>query len=788
MKSLVLLTTQFPDPILDHEVPFLANAFDHVYILPEIPGGDSPLPNVTVRNIFQPVDLRSPRTLLIKHFSGLMRPFLYSLRFANKTNYLRYYRSFVGHYLNEAAKIEPLRQFIRSNNLSDAIFYDYWMVDATLALAALKQEGFIKHTLSRVHGFDLYDDRQFEGCVSFREYRVNSLEAVFAISEHGLNYIREKLPRRLHHKIRLSYLGVNDRGCGPSLKTDRTTGYTVVSCARLIPLKRISLLAQALSMSRLPVRWVHFGDGPMHTEVSRLIANLPDHIVADFRGDVRNEAVIQYYQDTYVDLFVSVSESEGLPVSMMEAISFGIPILACSIAGIPELVNEITGRLMPVNASSVEIASHVDNALLHGNFNRPAIRRFYETNYHAATNYNNFVREIHDIFKLPLMRQMYRQCNQCLLDTEDDPAIAFDEHGICQYCRQYKLDERKLVVTGEAGERALAAIVDTIKESGKGRKYDCIIGISGGVDSTYLAYKASQLGLRLLAVHFDNGWNSELAVKNIENIVSKLGMDLYTLVVDWNEFRDLQVAFLKASVIDIELVTDHAMLATLYRLALKKNVKYILSGHNVVTEAVLPKNWYHDKRDHIHLKSINKLFGNKPLKTMPFMSSWLKFRVSLSEIESVCLLNYLPYNKSDIKEFLVHELGWRDYGGKHYESIFTRFYQGYILPRKFGTDKRKAHLSNLICSGQISREMALKELAQPPYDPQLQKEDYEFVIKKLKLSPEEFETIMSMPPKKHADYPVDSSIYQRFQILKYLAPFWRTYKGTRERFSKKRPV
>jgi N-acetyl sugar amidotransferase len=519
-----------------------------------------------------------------------------------------------------------------------------------------------------------------------------------------------------------------------------------------------------------------------------LVTNLPDNIVADLRGDTPNESIVKFYTETHVDLFVSLSQSEGLPVSIMEAISFGIPVLSSNVAGIPEIVNQVTGVLIPIDMNKPQIVASLEDTLRNRQFNRGAIRRFYEGHFHAASNYKKFIREIHDIFKLPLMGQPYKQCTQCVLDTRDDPAITFDDKGICQYCLQYKSDEEQFVVKGEAGDRALALIVEAIKASGKGEKYDCIIGISGGVDSTYLAHKATQMGLRPLAVHFDNGWNSELAVKNIENIVSKLGLDLYTLVVDWNEFRDLQLAFLKASVVDIELVTDHAMLATLYKLALKKNIKYILSGHNIVTEAVLPKNWYHDKRDHIHLKSINRLFGNEPLKTMPYMSSWLKFKVALREIKTVSLLNYVPYNKKEIKEFLIRELGWRDYGGKHYESIFTRFYQGYILPRKFGIDKRKAHLSNLICSGQVSREMALKELEKPTYDPQLQKEDYEFVIKKLKLSAAEFEAIMELPAKNHAEYPVDSSIYDRFKILRYLSPFWRTYKGTRDRFSKRRPA
>jgi N-acetyl sugar amidotransferase len=385
------------------------------------------------------------------------------------------------------------------------------------------------------------------------------------------------------------------------------------------------------------------------------------------------------------------------------------------------------------------------------------------------------------MYNIPASSTADQQCAQCLLDTGDDPFITFNSQGVCNYCLQYARDEANFVRKGKEGEKMLESVVNEIKVAGKNRKYDCVIGISGGVDSTYLAYQAKKLGLRPLAVHFDNGWNSELAVKNIENIVSRLNLDLYTLVVDWDEFRDLQLAFFKASVIDIELVTDHVMLATLYKLAIKNNVKYILSGHNIVTESVLPQHWYHNKRDHIHLRAINKLFGTQPLKTIPYIHSWLKFLVEWKRIKTVSFLNYMPYNKKEVKEFIMRELGWRDYGGKHYESVFTRFYQGYILVKKFGVDKRKAHLSNLICSGQITRDEALAELEKPPYDPELQQQDYDFVIKKLKVSAEEFEAIMQLPAKKHTDYPVDSSIYDRFFVLKILAPFWRLYKGARSR-------
>ncbi|HEY4062595.1 MAG TPA: N-acetyl sugar amidotransferase [Puia sp.] len=365
----------------------------------------------------------------------------------------------------------------------------------------------------------------------------------------------------------------------------------------------------------------------------------------------------------------------------------------------------------------------------------------------------------------------WQQCSISVMDTISDPDIRFDANGVSNYYYQYQAIEKDWVFTGKEGEQKLAEWVDRIKASGAGKKYDCITGVSGGVDSTYLVLMAKKLGLRPLIVHFDNGWNSELATKNIENIISKLGFDLYTLVVDWQEFRDLQLSYLKASVVDIEALTDHAIMGTLYRLAAMNDIKYILSGTNVVTEAILPRHWIWNKSDHENIKDIHKKFGKVPLKTYPlFTARQKRFDLVRKGIETAALLNYVPYNKTEVKATITAELDWRDYGGKHYESIFTRFYQGYILPVKFGIDKRKAHLSNLIFSGQITQEQALEELKSPAYDPAQLKEDYEFVLKKFNLSEEEFDRIMSVPRKEHSDYKTEMSIYEKYPWTKGLKP------------------
>ena len=372
------------------------------------------------------------------------------------------------------------------------------------------------------------------------------------------------------------------------------------------------------------------------------------------------------------------------------------------------------------------------------------------------------------------MNSNYKQCSISVMDTIADPDIYFNDNGISNYYYEYKAAEASQVIKGQAGAQKIDQWATLIKKSGQDQPYDCIMGLSGGVDSTYIAYLAKQLGLRPLAVHFDNGWNSELSVMNIQNIVSKLGFDLYTYVIDWTEFKDLQLAYLKASVVDIEAITDHAIFATLYRLAGKKNIPYILSGTNVQTENTLPKSWIFAKSDHINIKAIHKAYGSVPLKTFPFMDAKVKrYYQQIKGVKSISILNYLDYNKEAVKTLIQQELNWKDYGGKHYESIWTRFYQGYILPTKFKIDKRKAHLSDLIFSGQITKEQAIAELAKPIYEPAQLKTDYVFVLKKLGLTEDTFEALMQNPPRSHYDFDYEMPLDQRYPVLKPVKMLYR---------------
>ncbi len=337
-----------------------------------------------------------------------------------------------------------------------------------------------------------------------------------------------------------------------------------------------------------------------------------------------------------------------------------------------------------------------------------------------------------------------------------DPEIEFDGNGLCSHCHRYDSLVRDLVDRATRAERVgeFNTIVDRIKQAGKGKPYDCIIGLSGGVDSTYLAWQAKQQGLRLLAVHFDSGWNSELAVHNIESTVKTLNLDLQTYVVDWEEMRDLQLAFFRASVANCDIPTDHAFPAVLYREAAAHGIRCVLSGSNYATEFILPTSWGYQSGDRRHLNDIYRKFGTQSLKHYPsigFVAQYFWYPY-VKRISTVKLLNYLPYIKSEAKQLISAELDWRDYGGKHHESVFTRFFQSYYLPVKFGYDKRRAHLSSLINSGQLDRETALDELSRPPFDARLIAQDKSFVARKLGISDQEFDQIVSQPGRPYSEF------------------------------------
>lgn len=349
-------------------------------------------------------------------------------------------------------------------------------------------------------------------------------------------------------------------------------------------------------------------------------------------------------------------------------------------------------------------------------------------------------------------------CSRCVLDTTV-PEILFDEKGECNYCNMH--DE---VISeynkGEKGEEKLKELTQKIKNSKSNSKYDCIVGVSGGTDSTFTLYTIKKMGLNPLAVHFDNGWNSEIAVQNIRNATNILGVDLYTWVADWEEFKDMQIAFLKSSTPDAEVPTDYTIISVLLKVATKENIKYIIEGQSSMAEGTTPLGWtYHDGR---YLRAVQQKLGKKKAKSFPILSlTNLLYYFFIKRIQLVRPLEYIDYSKEMARDVNKNELNWVDPGGHHHESVFTKFFQSYYLPKKFNIDKRKRELSAKIRSGLLEREEALKILMNPyPVEEGL----VDYTINKLGLSEDEFKKIMKAPVKSFLDYP---SYYPLIRLLRY---------------------
>jgi N-acetyl sugar amidotransferase len=349
----------------------------------------------------------------------------------------------------------------------------------------------------------------------------------------------------------------------------------------------------------------------------------------------------------------------------------------------------------------------------------------------------------------------YQICSNCVMDTSDS-LITFDECNVCEYCNNFALNIAPNWHTGERGAIEIQRQIDKIKADGVGKEYDCLIGLSGGVDSSYLTYIAKEkFGLRPLLYHVDAGWNSQEAVNNIETLVDGLDLDLYTEVVNWPEMRDLQLAFFRSGVPHLDTPQDHAFFAGLYNFAAKNKIKYILTGANYSTECVRePLEWHYHASDLRQLRDIHRRFGTQPLTTFP-LAGILKFKLYYRFAKGVRVvkpLNNIPYYKEDAMQQLVDKFGWQRYPNKHYESRFTRFYEGFWLLNKFGYDKRRAHFSSLILTGQLSRADALERLTPSPYSPEQIEQDFQYIATKLSISEAELQALFDAPNKSYRDY------------------------------------
>ncbi len=353
------------------------------------------------------------------------------------------------------------------------------------------------------------------------------------------------------------------------------------------------------------------------------------------------------------------------------------------------------------------------------------------------------------------MAREYQICTQCVMDTTDTD-ICFNAEGVCSWCSGYPKRAEKTWLRGERGKRALEQLINQVQQAGKGCSYDCVVGLSGGVDSTWLALKAKDWGLRPLAFHVDAGWNSELAVQNIECIVNFCKFDLKTDILDWEEVRDVQVAFLKSGVMNQDVPQDHAFFASLFTTTRSIKVPWVLVGSNMSTECVLAPSFvgYSNPQDAKNLKAIHRKFGTAPLETFPSLGVFktLLYRNGFF-MKIGAPLNMMEYNKPAALEELKTRAGFKPYPGKHGESVFTKFYQDYWLPNRYGIDKRKCHLSSLIITGQLSREKAMEELSRPALTPQEEEFVIDYVCKKLRLNRAEFQQCLSAPKREHNDYP-----------------------------------
>jgi N-acetyl sugar amidotransferase len=360
------------------------------------------------------------------------------------------------------------------------------------------------------------------------------------------------------------------------------------------------------------------------------------------------------------------------------------------------------------------------------------------------------------------LARAYQVCARCVMDTTDS-AIAFDADSICDHCRVYETQVLPNWHTDERGQTKLRHVLQRIREDGKRRDFDCIIGVSGGVDSSYLTYLArTQFNLRPLVFHVDTGWNSKESVNNVERLIDGLGIELFTEVIDWEEMRDLQLAFLRAAVPHIDTPQDHAIFASMYQFAVKHGIRYILTGANYSTECIRnPVEWMYFQSDSTQLRDIHRRFGTVPLASFP-TTNILWHKVYLPYVKGIRVvrpLNYVPYRKEEAVLELVDKLGWQPYPQKHFESRFTAFYEGFWLYQKFGYDVRRVQLSSLILTGQMTRERALEILQRPPTDEATARREFHYVASKLRITVEELKGHMQSPSRSFRDYRSQAALY-----------------------------
>ena len=777
-KNLILFTSSFPcgsdEVFLENEYPYLLETFERIVIFTS---SKEPVrrkfehEKTEVRHISKSLSGNAKTLGTLKGlFSKIYRE---EIRLIRKDLKLKL-NSRINKTLLSACVLQnrialEVNQLIkeRNFNLHETTLYSYWFDEFAYAAALLKHRNPKLMAITRAHGWDVYFERHPNNYLPLRKFTLKQIDQCLVVSDFGTQYLKNKFSG-FDKKISTSRLGT------PTIITQNLSlkePFELVSCSSSIQLKRIDRIIHALQLIKsTKIHWTHFGSGVLQdkliAEASKRFEN-SQNITWEFKGHVSNEKVIEYYKINQVDLFINTSETEGIPVSIMEALSCSIPCIAPNVGGISEIVNEHVGHLLSSTPNEMEISVAIEKLV---NKDTEALNQiklnakaWHEKYYHAETNFKRFTANISSQSFL----QPYQQCSRCLYDNHVYPNIIFDSKGVCNICRIYENLQERTVLKGAVGAQKLSNLINEIKLKGADKQFDCILGVSGGVDSSYVAYLAKEWGLRPYVIHVDGGWNSDISVKNIAKLLQKLGVDLHTHVIDWQEIRDIQRAFIKASVLDIDLPFDNAFMAILYQTANKLGIKYILSGHNTETEGWMPENFTHYKLDSINIKSIHNRFGEQSISKFPIMgplkASYFRNRKG---IEMISPLDLIDYNKAEVKEFLINDFDWIDYGGKHYENLFTRFYQSYILYHKFNIDKRISHLSTLINSGQISKEQANMELQKLPYNMDTIDKEKEFFTKKLGFSMEKLEEYIKSPGIPHETYGSYLNIFKKIKILR----------------------
>lgn len=626
--------------------------------------------------------------------------------------------------------------------------------------------------VTRAHGFDLFAQQDAIGFIPLQSELIARTDVTLSVSEAGARYLRDLFP---HAAIEVSRIGVPDPGYRARPSADGIL--RIVTCSSVVPVKRVDLLVDALSLlarqtPSIAFQWTHLGGG---SGLAALRARIDtDSLLKDrvrLLGALDHEDVLAHYANERVDLVVNVSASEGVPVSLMEAASAAIPILATAVGGSAEIAGPAGGMLLPEDATPREIADAIRTFAELPEASREHLRQqarqAWQSDFASPEVYHRLVRRLGSIAE-PRLSGERVICTRCVMDSVSNN-ISFDENGRCNFCTEF-LERAGTQLFLSAGQRqqAFDELLVEVRHAAQGKPYDCIIGVSGGVDSSWTLVQAVRAGLRPLAVHMDNGWNTELAQNNIANLVKGLDVDLVTYVINWNEYRELMIAFLDADVIDIELLYDNAMLAVNYQQAARFGIRHILAGTNLATEGMrIPSSWNWLKYDKRNIAALRRAHDHGSLESFPAIGTrdyiW---NLMVRRIRWVSFLDYVDYKKADAIEELTRDFDYKPYPHKHYESVFTRLYMGYILPVKFGVDMRKVDFSNLIVSGQMTRDEALARLAEPAYPSEQDLEqDIAFFRKKVGWSPQEWDDYLRRPRREHRAYASEVEWYARARTL-----------------------